>query len=92
MTEEKAKKRIVAFTVGAVLLLVILLSVMVYQLISIKIYKDKVAELDREIAIYDQLIEEGNDTLAARQQWAWIEFRARELGLTKELEKTYGDK
>ena len=91
MTEEKAKRNIIAFTVGAVLLLFILLSVMIYQLISIKIYKDRVAELDAEIAIYEQMLADGEDTLQSRRQWAWIEFRARELGLTKELENKYGE-
>lgn len=42
MTETKAKRLIVAGTVGAVLLAVILLSVMVYQLISISVYNKRI--------------------------------------------------
>ena len=78
MSEEKTKRRIIALTVGAVLFLFILLSVMVYQLISIKIHRENVAELDREIAKYEKIIEDGENTYEARKQWAWIEFRARE--------------
>ena len=41
MTEEKAKKVIVATTVGAVLLLVFLLAIMAYQMISIKVKENE---------------------------------------------------
>lgn len=80
MDETKTKKLIISATVGAVLLLVILLAVMVYQLISIKVLKDKESELDAAIAEYERLIEEGGDTLEARSARWWIELRARELG------------
>ncbi len=81
MTESKFKRVISAVTVGAVLLLVMLLSVMVYQLFSIKVETRKKQEYEEAIAYYNQLIEEGNDTLEVVQQRWWIERRARELGL-----------
>lgn len=80
MTESKAKRLIVAFTSGAVLLLVILVSVLAYQLVSIGIAKNKRAELEEQIAIYTQLTEENKNTLEARKQKWWIERRAREIG------------
>ena len=56
ISEEKAKRLIVACTVGAVLLVLILLVVMVYQLISIgvqnnriKYYEEQIAELNYRI-------------------------------------------
>ena len=81
MTETKFKRVISAVTVGAVLLLVMLLSVMVYQLFSIRVETRKKQELLDAIAYYDTLIEEGTDTLEVVQQRLWIERRARELGL-----------
>ena len=81
MTESKFKRVISAVTIGAVLLLVMLLSVMVYQLFSIRVETRKKQELLDAIAYYDTLIEEGNDTLEVVQQRWWIERRARELGL-----------
>lgn len=80
MTEEKRKRLVVAGTVGAVLLVVILMFVMVFQLISLQIRKNAYNELQAEIARYEQLIENGQDTLEARSKKNWIERRARELG------------
>ena len=45
MTEEKAKRLIISTTVGAILLLFVLISVMVYQLIAIRVENKKKAEL-----------------------------------------------
>lgn len=80
MTEEKAKKIIVASTVGAVLLLFILVSVMVYGIIALNHERQKGRELEQKITEYNRLIKEGEDTLEARSLRAWIEMRARELG------------
>ena len=80
MTEEKVKKIIVASTVGAVLLLFILISVMVYGIIALNHERQKGRELEQKITEYNRLIKEGEDTLEARSLRAWIEMRARELG------------
>ena len=80
MEESKFKKLVVAGTVGAVLLAVILLFVMVYQMISIGLKKQQLDEYNAAIAEYDRLIQEGEDTLEARSTKAWIARRARELG------------
>ncbi len=81
MTESKAKKVIISTTVGAVLLLAILIIVMIYQIIAINVKKDEEAELNAAIAHYRVLIEKGGETLEARSQRDWIILRARELGL-----------
>lgn len=80
MTEEKAKRLIISTTVGAILLLFMLISVMVYQLIAIRVENNKKAELESKIIEYNRLIESGEDTLEARSTKAWIIMRARELG------------
>lgn len=80
MTEAKTKRLIVASTVGAVLLVIILVSIMLYQLITINNERKSLAELNEKIAYYEQLIEEGEDTFEVRKLRWWIEHRALELG------------
>ena len=80
MTETKLKKVISAVTVGAVMLLVILSAVLVYQLVSIKVKRNQIAELENRIAYYNQLTEEERLENQYRYELDWIENRARELG------------
>jgi hypothetical protein len=82
MTEAKLKRLIVAITVGAVLLVVILSIVMATGIIEICAEKNDIAELEREIARYEQMLAEGHDTYELRSTRWWIERRARELGYT----------
>lgn len=84
MTETKAKRLIVACTVGAVLLAVILLSVMVYQLISISVYNKRIETYNQKIAEYERLIEDGEQTKEVYSLRWWIEREARRLGLVYE--------
>ena len=86
MTEAKAKKMIVATTVGAVLLLVILVSIMVYQMISIKTEQTRIAHLKDQIKKYERLIETGEETIEIRQMREWIEREARKLGYSYTLD------
>ena len=81
MTEEKFKRLVVAGTVGAVMLLVILMSVMVYQLIEISVRYRREMEYDEKIKEYTQLIEKGEETKEIRSMRWWIIREARELGL-----------
>ncbi len=80
MQENEFKKVVVSLTVGAVLLLVILLSVMIYQLISIAVLKKQEAELETKIQQYEIMIEESGETLDARKTDWWIQRRAMEIG------------
>ena len=73
------------------MLVVILLSVMLFQIISISVEKKKLAELEQEIAIYKELIESGNDTIEARTSRWWIIERARELGYVFDGDKLLGE-
>ena len=89
MTESKLKRLIVACSVGAVLLIVILISVMLYQIISMSVQKKRIDELDAKIAEYEQLIEEGEQTKETRSMLWWIEREARELGYVYEGDKSH---
>ena len=53
---------------------------MLYQLISINLERKALSELNSEIARYEQLIQEGQDTFETRSMRWWIERRALELG------------
>ena len=89
MTESKIKRLIVAATVGAVLLIVIHLTIMVYQLISASVEKKRIDEIDAKIVEYRALIEEGEETKEARSMRWWIEREARELGYVYDGDKSY---
>lgn len=80
MTESKFKRIIVASTVGAVLLLLVLVAVMVYQLISIGVENKRIREYETKIAEYNALIEQGVDVKNARMERDWIIYEARKLG------------
>lgn len=62
--------------------MVILVMVMIYQLISIKVHQDKIAHLEEQIEIYNQLVAEGEETVEKRSMREWIEREARKLGYT----------
>ena len=79
MTTEKTKKLIVASTVGAVLLLVSLLAIMIYQMVAIQNKKADIKRLENAIVELEQLIEEGEDTIEIRSMREWIEREARRL-------------
>ena len=85
----KLKKLIVAVTVGAVVLLVFLLSIMIHQLISIGVEKREIRELEEKIAIYKEMIEEGEQTKEARSMRWWIEIEARKLGYIYDVDKVF---
>ncbi len=80
MDQTKFKRLVVSSTIGAVLLLFILLVIMVYQLIAIKVEQNNIAELERRITEYNVMIENGEDVLEARKELDWIVRRAYELG------------
>ena len=77
---KKFKKVVVASIVGAIMLIVVLVSVILYQVITMSQYvREKNALLD-EITKLERLIDENADEALIRQTKEWIEDRARELG------------
>ena len=89
MNEEKFKRKVVAITVGAVMLVVILLSVLIFQLVSIGVEVNKREELDAAIAEYNLLKDEAGKELEAYSSYWWIVQRARELGYSFDGEHLY---
>ena len=87
MTESKFKRVIVASTVGAVLLVVVLLMIMIYQLIAIGVENKRIREYEARIAEYNALIAEGVDVKQALMERDWIVYEARKLGYIFEGDK-----
>ena len=87
------KRKVVAITAGAVMLLFLLVTLMVYQLISIGIRRRQISELQSAIAQYDQMIAESDETIEIRRQRKWILVRARELNyvLPDDVFSDYGE-
>ena len=84
LTEEKAKKLVVAGTVGAVLLAAILVMLLIYQVSSMISYKARIDHYNEQIAYYEQLIEKGESEKETFMLRKWIEREARSLGLVYE--------
>lgn len=80
VSEARFKRRVVAFTVGAVVLLAVLIMLMCYQLIKIGVQKNRLNQLKADIAAYEQMYKEGEETIELRRKRLYIERRARELG------------
>ena len=80
MSEAKAKRLIVACTVGAVLLMVILVSVLAYQLVEMLVQSKRMDKLDLAISEYQRLYDETEDKKELFNERWWIEREARELG------------
>ncbi|PWM70695.1 MAG: hypothetical protein DBX59_10445 [Bacillota bacterium] len=80
MNENKLKRLVVAATATAVILLVILVSVLVYQLAAINREQSLRNEYDAAIAELEQMIDDNESIIAIKKQRWYIEKIARELG------------
>lgn len=80
IADASLKRKIVAFTVGAVVLLCVLIILMCYQMIKIGVQNRKKADLTAEIAALTAEYEKGEGELAFRRTNLYIERIARELG------------
>ena len=74
------KRRVVALTVGAVVLLAFLVLFMSYQLIAIGVKNSRKNGLLNDIALLNEQYEQGEETLEIRRKAVYIEMRARDLG------------
>lgn len=79
MSEEKFKRVVVAITVGAVLLFTILLSIMVFQIVSIFCKRSEIKGLKRDIEIYEELIQDEEKKLQAVSLKEYIINEAKKL-------------
>ena len=91
MDASRKKQRKVAFIIGGILLILILVSIMVYQIVSIRIANAKYDELCEKVEYYRELKEQGAAEDEIRQTEEWIVQRARELGYRFENDTLYKD-
>ena len=87
MPASKMKNIIVASVVTGILLLFILLSVMVFQMISIKNEQRKINALEAQIVELQAQIDQTEDKIVHWTGQFKIEERARELGWIYETDK-----
>ena len=80
VSEEKFKRIIVALTVGAVVLLSVLITLMCYQLIKIGVENRRKSEYSAKIAELKELSDKNDKELEYLRTNAAIERLARELG------------
>jgi cell division protein FtsL len=89
--EEKLKKIVTASTVVGVLLAVLLVSVIIYQLISLTLLKNKKDELKNQIEQYKTVIEQTQDEIEKNSAYWYIEQKAREYGMIYENDEKFED-
>ena len=87
--EEKLKKIVTAATAAGVLLAVILVSVIIYQLVSITLLKNKKEELEKQVDYYNQVIEETESEIDKNSAYWYIEQKAREYGMIYEDDEKF---
>lgn len=80
MSEQKRNKIVAAVTVNVILLIVILASVVIYQIVQISIINRRKYEIEQEIKYYEQLIQQGGDNLEYWQSYQYLINKALEYG------------
>ena len=80
MTQDKMRKLITAIVVATTLLLVVLLSVLVYQWITIGVQKKRIAKIRADIAYYEQLNETAQNDLDYYSSDLYKKLEAFKLG------------
>ncbi len=84
MEEQKLKRVRSALIVGSILLVLVLLSILIFQLVKIKNERKELDFLKEQITIYKTLTEDERKLLKNMETREWIEQTARELGLLLE--------
>ena len=84
MSEEKKRRVLSALVSGAIMLLFIMVTILVYQIVGIYTRKNRINALDAEIAELNEQIETTESSIDEWSQRWKIEQRARELGLIYE--------
>ena len=87
MQEEKKRRVLSAVTSGIVMLLVIMITITVYQIVGIIKRNNKINQLNSEIAYLQEQLQNTNDEIDSWSLKWKIEERARELGLEYPSEK-----
>ncbi len=81
MTQDKMRKLITACAVAATALLVFLLSVLVYQWITMGVQARREKQLKEEIAAYEEMLETAENDLEYYQSETYRSYKAIELYL-----------
>ncbi len=81
MTQDKMRKLITACVVAATALLVFLLSVLVYQWITMGVQARREKQLKEEIAAYEEMLETAENDLEYYQSETYRSYKAIELYL-----------
>ena len=80
MTEEKRNRLIAAVTVNLILLIVVLVSVCIYQIVTIVNLKGIKKEVQRQIDVYETATEKNEKTLEYYQSREGLLDKAYEYG------------
>ncbi len=80
MTEDKMRKTITAIASAATLLLVILLSVLVYQWVTMGVQKKRIAERQESVETLKQQKEDAQDDLEFYKSDIYLEWAYFKLG------------
>ncbi len=87
MNEEKKRRVFSAVLSGMIMLVTVLVVMITYQLVGIIQRKNRIKQLDAEIAYLEELIENTEDEIELWNLRIKIEERARELGMYYENEE-----
>ena len=80
MTQEKMRKTITALASAATLLLVILLSVLIYQWVTISVQKKRIAEAQQSVEYWEKVNEGHENDLEFYESDIYKEWAAFKLG------------
>lgn len=84
MTQEKMRKVIAACVSAATVLLVLLLSYLTYQWITIAVKNKRIAELESDIAYWEQMVKEADTDLEYYQSDFYLTQAVLELQMLQE--------
>ena len=80
MTQEKMRKTITAIATSATLLLVILLSVLIYQWVTISVQKKRIAKAEENVNYWTQINQDSKDDLSFYESDIYKEWASFKLG------------
>jgi Tfp pilus assembly protein PilN len=83
MTENRLKTMVTAVTSAVTVLLVVLLGILVYYPIKIGVQRRRIEQLEKEIAAYEQMLEDATLDLEYYLSEEGLENATRELGGVK---------
>jgi len=84
MTEEKLRKIITAVAVAATTLLVFLVGVIIYQIVAINVYDDRIEKTKKEIAYWEDKNLSDEQDLDHYLSDEYLQWEAFKLGFIKD--------